>query len=403
MRISTNMMYQNSTRSLQKASERLDKASEQMTTGNKFSTAGEDPTGMSAKLSLSSKITAYQQYNTNGNLLDSSLTLEGTVLSSVTTSLQSAYTLVQQSQNGSLSTSDRKSIASELEELQSQLYDLMNSKNADGEYIFGGNQSQTQPFVKDSSGNYLFQGDTGQRMIQIAPSVQIAANDSGLSVFQSVPTRRTASETTAALTVSVSSQSEFDSFIRNNYDFVTSANNDYTITTTAGTPDQYQVIDSDGVTVLQSGDYVRGDAITFNGLSLTLDVAAGGATQGFTLDAPTNDNILNTLSDMIAALKDPTITSTDYAAMAADTEIHLKGAMDRVDITQGDVGGRQNNLEQVTDSNSALSTISQEARANVSEIDLYEALSNVVQEVSALSVAQQAFTKINQSTLFDYL
>ena len=151
MRISTNMMYQSSTRSLQKVSERLDKASQQMSSGDKFSTAGEDPTGMSAKLSLNSKITAYKQYNTNGNLLDSSLTLEGTVLSSITTSMQSAYTLVQQSQNGSLSTSDRKSIASELEELQSQIYDLMNSKNADGEYIFGGNQSQTQPFIRNSN------------------------------------------------------------------------------------------------------------------------------------------------------------------------------------------------------------------------------------------------------------
>lgn len=403
MRISTNMMYQSSTRSLQNASERLDKASEQMTTGEKFSTAGEDPTGMSAKMSLSSKIAAYQQYNSNGNLLDSSLTLEGTVLSSATTGLQSAYTLVQQSYNGSLSTSDRKSIASELEELQSQLYDLMNSKNADGEYIFGGNQSQTQPFFKDSSGNYQFQGDTGQRIIQVAPSVQIAANDSGLSVFQSVPTRRTASESSANLSLSVSSQGEFDSFFRNNYDFVTSANNNYTIATSAGSPDQYQIFDSDGVTVLQSGEYVQNEAITFNGLSLTMDVTAGGATQSFSLDAPANDNILNTLNDMISVLKDPTTSSTDYAAMVANTEVHLKNAMDRVDITQGAVGGRQNNLTQVTDSNTALSTISQEARANVSEIDLYEAISNVAQEESALSVAQQAFTKINQSSLFDYL
>lgn len=128
MRITTNMTYQNSTRALQKASERLDKASEQMTTGDKFTTAGEDPTGMAQKMSLSSKISAFQQYNTNGGLLDSSLTLEGTILDSATTNLQSAYTLVQKSVNGTMSDSDKKSIASELEQLQSQLYDLMNSK-----------------------------------------------------------------------------------------------------------------------------------------------------------------------------------------------------------------------------------------------------------------------------------
>ncbi len=38
------------------------------------------------------------------------------------------------------------------------MFDLMNSKNSQGEYIFGGNQSKTQPFIKDASGNYVFQG-----------------------------------------------------------------------------------------------------------------------------------------------------------------------------------------------------------------------------------------------------
>ena len=397
MRISTNMMFQNSTSALQKASERLDKANEQMTTGDKFSTAGEDPTGMSTKLSLTSKITAYQQYNTNGGLLDSSLTLEGTVLSSVTTSLQSAYTLVQQSQNGTINLADRKSIASELEELQVQVYDLMNSRNADGEYIFGGNQSQTQPFEKKSSGTYDFTGDTGQRMIQVAPSVQIAANDSGLSVFQSVATRRTATPTSTDLKISVSDQSGFNSFVKSNYDFTTSSNNNYLITTYVGSPETYDISDSNGVS-LQNGNYVQGAAITFNGLSLTLDVAAGGTAQSFSVDKPENDNILNTLQQMIDALNNESISSDDFAAMAADTEVHLKNTMDRVDITQGAVGGRQNNLEQVMDSNSALSTINKEARANVSEVDLYEAISNVAQQENALTLAQQAFSQVNKST-----
>lgn len=210
MRVTTNMQYQHSIRSLQGASERLDKASNQMTTGDKFTTAGEDPSGMASKLSLTSKIESYQQFNTNGGLLDSSLSLEGSVLTSITTGLQSAYSKVQQSQSGAISTSDRKSIASELVQLQNQIYDLMNSKNADGEYIFGGNQGQTQPFIKDSNGEYQFQGDTGERMIQVSPSVNIAANDSGLSVFQSVPTRRTASTSDLNLTVDVTAQSEFD-------------------------------------------------------------------------------------------------------------------------------------------------------------------------------------------------
>ena len=403
MRVTTNMSYQSSMRALQKASERLDKASEQMTTGDKFATAGEDPTGMAQKLSLTSKITAFQQYSVNGSLLDSSLTLEGTILDSVTTNLQSAYTLTQKSVNGAMSDSDKKSIASELEQLQTQLYDLMNSKNADGEYIFGGNQSQTQPFVKNDVGDYEFKGDTGQRMIQVAPSVQIAANDSGLSVFQQVATRRTVSSATATdLTIGVSSQSEFDSFFRNQYDFKIPANNQYTISTTAS-PDQYQITGNNCYT--QTGDYIPGEAINFNGVSLTMTAAAGsGPAQQFTLDAPTNDNVLNSLNKMIEALKNSSaLTEEEWTSTVANVQTHINNTLDRVGITQGAVGGRQNNLDQVLTSNASLEVIATEARANVAEIDIYEAISNVSQQENALTMAQQAFSKVHSSTLFDYL
>lgn len=403
MRVTTNMSYQSSMRALQKASERLDKASEQMTTGDKFATAGEDPTGMAQKLSLTSKITAFQQYSVNGSLLDSSLTLEGTILDSVTTNLQSAYTLTQKSVNGAMSDSDKKSIASELEQLQTQLYDLMNSKNADGEYIFGGNQSQTQPFVKNDAGDYEFKGDTGQRMIQVAPSVQIAANDSGLSVFQQVATRRTVSSATATdLTIGVSSQSEFDSFFRNKYDFKIPANNQYKISTTAG-PDKYKITGNNGYT--QTGDYIPGESINFNGISLTMTAAAGsGPAQQFTLDAPTNDNVLNSLNKMIEALKNSSaLTEEEWTSTVANVQTHINNTLDRVGITQGAVGGRQNNLDQVLTSNASLEVIATEARANVAEIDIYEAISNVSQQENALTMAQQAFSKVHSSTLFDYL
>ncbi|WP_024872831.1 flagellar hook-associated protein FlgL [Tolumonas lignilytica] len=402
MRLSTNMMYQQGIRSIQTASQSLDTANQQMTSGDKFTSSGEDPIGMSQKLSLSSQIGLYNQYNTNGGLLNSSLSLEETVLNSVNTGMMSAYTAVQSANNTSMSADDRASIATQLEETQKQLYDLMNSKNADGEYIFGGNQSQTQPFVKDSAGIYQFQGDTGQRQIQIAPSVQVASNDSGLSLFQAIPTRRTASATSANLSVDISDQSQYDTYYRNNYDFSVAANNSFKVTTTAGVPDQYQIVDNSGAT-LQSGTYQAGTAINYHGLSLTMNIAAGSSVESFKFDTPQNDNILNTLSQAIAILKDPNSTTADIQKMAADTQSHLSNAMDKVNTTLGEIGGRMTNADQIANSNTSLNSISQEAKANVSQVDMYAAISKVAQEQNALTVAQQAYTKINKSTLFDYI
>ena len=401
MRITTSMMYDRSIGSMMKTTERLSKASQQLDSGDRFTTAGEDPTAMAQKLNLTTEIARYKQYSSNGTSLQASLTLEETTLDSLYTAMNSAYSKVQQAINGTNDATNRSALATELTELQKQMADLMNTKDASGQYIFSGNQTQTQPFVLDGNGKYQYAGDAGQRSIQVSPTITIAANDSGLDLFQSVATQRTATSGSAALSVNISSQGQFDSFYSGKYDPVTAANNVYTVTTVAGTPDQYEVRDASNA-LLQSGEYTQGSDITFNGLTLNLNVATGGSAN-FSLDAPTNDNILNSLSAMITALNDPSVTSSQLKTIAAKTEHHLTNAQESVNATLGRVGGRLNNLDSVLASNETLASLSKATRADVSEIDLYEAATNVTQENNALSRAQQSYSMISKTTLFDYL
>ncbi|ELB2790407.1 flagellar hook-associated protein FlgL [Aeromonas hydrophila] len=401
MRITTNMVYNRNISSLNGANERLSTVYEQLMTGNKFKTAGEDPSGMSQKLALTKEIDLFKQYGVNGSLLENSLGHEETVLTALNTAMTSAQTLIQKANDSAVGYEDRQAIASELEGLQKQMFDLMNSKNSQGEYIFGGNQSKTQPFIQDASGNYVFQGDTGQRNIQVSPTVQIPANDSGFNLFEIVPTRRTSSAGSANIQVGVADQGNFDSFYRNNYD-PSLASNQYTVNTIAGTPDTYEIRDGGGA-LLQSGDYVAGNKIPFNGLELTLSLPAGGAAQNFVLDPPQNNNILDGMSDFITALRDPNITPDTFQLKVADATAHMKNARLNVDQGLGEIGGRMNGLEQVMGSNDGLSTLNEQARAKVSEADLYEVIATLSKEDAALSATQLSFSKISKLTLFDYI
>ncbi|HDO1331232.1 TPA: flagellar hook-associated protein FlgL [Aeromonas veronii] len=401
MRITTNMIYDRNLYSLNSVNERLEKAYQQLQTGNKFQTAGEDPAGMSQKMALTKEIDLFKQYSVNGSLLENSLGHEETVLTSINNAMLSAQTLIQKSNNGSISMDDRKAIASELEGLQQQMFDLMNSKNSSGEFIFGGNQSKTQPYIKDSSGKYVYQGDPGQRNIQVSPTVQIAANDSGQDLFEIVATRRTASALTPDIKVDVSDQDHFDYFYRSNYNS-SLASNSYTVSTTAGTPDTYEIKDAAGNPVA-NGNYISGNSISFNGLELTLNVPVGGASQQFELKKPENDNILNGMSDFITALRDPAITADNFALEVADATVHMKNARLNIDHGLGELGGRMNSLEQAMGSNEGLSTLNAEARAKVSEADLYEVISALSKEDAALSASQLSFSKISRLTLFDYI
>jgi flagellar hook-associated protein 3 FlgL len=401
MRITTNMIYDRNIYSLNSANERLNTAYQQLQTGNKFQTAGEDPAGMSQKMALTKEIDLFKQYGVNGSLLENSLGHEETVLTSINNAMLSAQTLIQKSNNGSISMDDRKAIASELEGLQQQMFDLMNSKNSSGEFIFGGNQSKTQPYVKDSNGKYAYQGDPGQRNIQVSPTVKIAANDSGQDLFDIVATRRTASALTTDIKVDISDQDNFDNFYKSNYNSAL-ASNSYTVSTTAGSPDTYEIKDAAGNPVA-NGNYISGNGISFNGLELTLNVPVGGASQQFELKKPENDNILNGMSDFMAALRDPSITADNFALEVADATVHMKNARLNIDHGLGELGGRMNSLEAVMGSNEGLSTLNSEARAKVSEADLYEVISTLSKEDAALSASQLSFSKISRLTLFDYI
>lgn len=400
MRITTNMIYDRNIYSLNSANERLNTAYQQLQTGNKFQTAGEDPAGMSQKMALTKEIDLFKQYSVNGSLLENSLGHEETVLTSINNAMLSAQTLIQKSNNGAISMDDRKAIASELEGLQQQMFDLMNSKNSSGEFIFGGNQSKTQPYIKDANGKYIYQGDPGQRNIQVSPTVQIAANDSGQDLFEIVATRRTASATTANIKVGIGDQGNFDNFYKSNYNSALPSNT-YTVSTTIGPPDTYDIKDSGGTT-LQTGNYTAGTKIPFNGLELTVSSPAGSSEQ-FDLNPPKNDNILNGMSDFITALRDPAISAETFEQKIADATVHMKNARLNIDHGLGELGGRMNSLEAVMDSNEGLSTLNAEARAKVSEADLYEVISALSKEDAALSASQLSFSKISRLTLFDYI
>ncbi len=109
------------------------------------------------------------------------------------------------------------------------------------------------------------------------------------------------------------------------------------------------------------------------------------------------------MSDFITALRDPNISADDFQIKVADATSHMKNARLNVDQGLGEIGGRMNSLEQVLGSNDGLSTLNQQARAKVSEADLYEVIATLSKEDAALSASQLSFSKISKLTLFDYI
>lgn len=400
MRITTNMSFDRSIKYMQNTNTRLDQASKQYNTGLKFDTAAEDPTGMGNKLRLEAEISTYTQYSVNAGLAQDSLGLEETSLSSMYEILGSVKVEMQSAVNGTLDNYNFEAIATSLEESLNLLFDLTNTKTADGEYIFSGNQSLQPTMVKQSDGTFKCQADSGFRQVKVAPSVKVTTSDSGLGIFEQCQLCRTASSD-AASTISYKDNEQFNKFVNDYYQ--NGGNNDFTVS--VATDGKYELKSLRYNTVLQSGTLGDSKTITFNGMEIKMngDYTQRALNSTIKLDKPKNDNFLNSISRVIDVLRDDNVSHAEKMSMLASGQVNIEYAKENVNVALGHVGGRLTNIEDVINSNSTLSEIKTQAKANISEVDVYEATENLLKQQTALNFAQQTFSKVNGTTLFDYI
>ncbi len=135
MRLTFNMQFNQSLNGILNAQQRMAKAESQLSQQTRILSPADDPAGAAKVLSLDQNKAQIDQYQTNSILLKNNLGLEETVLTSMRTSLDRTSTLVQATGNGTYTYEQRKAVAFELENIQTELFDLMNTRAADGGYI----------------------------------------------------------------------------------------------------------------------------------------------------------------------------------------------------------------------------------------------------------------------------
>ena len=187
MRIGTLQMFRQGINSILDQQAKLFETQNQLATGKRINSPSDDPTGAAqlVGLSESAKITA--QYQDNILAARTRLELEETALGSVGETLQRVRELTIQALNDTNSAMDRAAIAAEVRQLADEVIGLANRKDGNGQFMFAGFQVLTTPFSEAPPGTFNYNGDQGQRQIQIGSARQIADGDSGQAVFMDIP------------------------------------------------------------------------------------------------------------------------------------------------------------------------------------------------------------------------
>ncbi|MCS5708620.1 flagellar hook-associated protein FlgL [Candidatus Berkiella cookevillensis] len=188
MRISSIEYFQRSVEGMLNQQSKLSQLQSKASLGKKIIKPSDDPIGASRALQLRQDILRVEQYSKNSNSAKSSLEFEESVLQSITNNYQRLRELAISANNGSLSSTERDAISNEMQVILGDMESLANSKNGNGEYIFSGFKTLTQAISKSLSGDYVFQGDEGQRTIQLNDASFIESNDTGKTLFFNLTT-----------------------------------------------------------------------------------------------------------------------------------------------------------------------------------------------------------------------
>src|SRR5476651_793774 len=163
MRISTAQYYETTAANYQRGYNDTLKTSAEASSLVKFNTAADDPVGAARLLQLGQQSAALTQYSSNISSLKGSLSQSETALSSIQSAMQSAREIGLSAISGTNTDADRKAYAQQLGQIQQTVLGLMNSQDANGNYLFGGSKTSTPPYSANSDGTYSYNGDQSQR------------------------------------------------------------------------------------------------------------------------------------------------------------------------------------------------------------------------------------------------
>lgn len=183
MRISTQMIFESGGARISEMQSALHKTQQQVASGRRLLSPSDDPVAAARALDMTQSQALNARYGANRTHAINALTEVEGVLASVTELIQDVKVTVNAAGNGVLNDSQRGFMATELSGRFDALLGLANSRDAQGNYIFSGFLSDTPAFVKTATGAD-YQGDAGQRLLQVDSSRQMAVNNPGSAVFQ---------------------------------------------------------------------------------------------------------------------------------------------------------------------------------------------------------------------------
>jgi flagellar hook-associated protein 3 FlgL len=157
----------------------------ELSSGVSFSSLSQNPVGSGEDVLLISQIQQDDTFTQSATSITGQLQVADSTLGSVVTQLTQAISLATSANNGTMNSSDVKSIANQISGILDEVQSLANT-SYEGQYIFGGGSTSTAPFSTSASTSPAVTSYTGGENLNyvVTPSGQkIQLNVPGDQIF----------------------------------------------------------------------------------------------------------------------------------------------------------------------------------------------------------------------------
>jgi len=406
LRMSTAAIYAAGTTQLNTLQSQMAKTQTQLATNKRILTAADDPIASARALEVTQSQSMNTQFGTNRTNAKNSLSLVDDTLQDVTSQLTEIQSMIVTAGNGTYSQSDREALATELEGRLTDLIGMANTTDGSGSYLFSGYQTGTQPFSQTSNGA-TYQGDQGQRSLQVGSSRKMAISENGSAIFESASTGNGSFQTQAAAAntgagiVSPGSVTDRSKLTGHDYALNFAVSGDPAVTT-------YTVTDnstSPATDVLKDQPFTAGASISFDGLSFDVKGAPANG-DSFTVKPSEKQSVFTTVTNLISALRSPADGSAGKAALSnalGTAGSNMKNALDNVLTVEASVGARLKELDYLDTTGSSLDTHYTSTLSDLQDLDMVAAASLYSQQQVTLQAAQVSFKTLTGLSLFNYI
>ena len=387
MRMSTAGIHNSALIAMQAQQTQLSTTQNQIATGRRVNTPADDPVASVHIMELQRSLQETEQFGTNANMATSRLNLEESAVASVGTLLQRVQELAIEANTATVGPSDRKLIATEVRARVGELMDIANTRDANGEYLFAGFSTKTQPFSQTGATTSYF-GDQGSRLLQIGPNQKVSDSHSGYAVFMNVPQGNGTFVTDLAATntgtgvIGAGSVTDLSQWV----------------------PGDYQVLNS-AAAVVSTGTYTENGTIAFNGIKVDL-TGMPALNDTFTVARSRSEDLFTSLNNLVTTLETGGTTAAQGAQFNSDMARsiqQLDQSSDHLLSIRAEIGARLSSLDSAATAREDHQVELKTTTSQLRDLDYAEAVTRMNQQLMGLQAAQASYSRIAQLSLFSYL